>query len=47
VFLDPRGAREVVVEGTELAEAIAQVEALVALERDAPAPLPPPVFAEP
>ncbi|MGQ0826685.1 MAG: UvrD-helicase domain-containing protein [Actinomycetota bacterium] len=46
VFLDPNGARTVVVDGAALEAATANVHSLIAAERDAPTPLPPAVFAE-
>jgi hypothetical protein len=47
VFLDPAGAREITIDGADLASAVATVRALVAEERRAPSPLAPAGFAEP
>jgi hypothetical protein len=40
-FLDPDSPREVVIEGADLSDAIAEVHARARAERDAPSPLPP------
>ena len=45
-FLDPEGARDVVMEGEELAAAVAEVRARVAEEQEQPSPLPPAVLAD-
>jgi ATP-dependent helicase/nuclease subunit A len=42
----PEGAREVVIEGDDLAAAIAEVRRLAAAERDAPSPLPAPTLVD-
>jgi hypothetical protein len=47
VFCDPAGARDVVVSGEELREAVDQVIDLVGDERQDPSPIAPAVFAEP
>jgi ATP-dependent exoDNAse (exonuclease V) beta subunit len=45
-FLDPEGARDVVVEGEELAAAVAEARARVHEEEVRPSPLPPAVLAD-
>jgi hypothetical protein len=45
-FLDPAGAREVVIEGEELVAAVEAVRSLARAEREAPSPLPPAVLAD-
>jgi len=45
-FLDPEGASEVTFEGDDLRVAVAEVEALLAAERDDPSAPPPSVPAE-
>ena len=45
-FLEPHGSAEVTFTGTDLRAAIAEVEALLAAERDDPSPRPPAVPAE-
>ena len=45
-LLDPDGAREVVVEGDDLARGIHEVRALASGERDNPGPLPVPTLVD-
>jgi ATP-dependent helicase/nuclease subunit A len=45
-LLDPDGAREVVVEGEDLAAGIAEVRRLASTERDHPSPLPEPTLID-
>jgi ATP-dependent exoDNAse (exonuclease V) beta subunit len=45
-LLDPDGAREVVVEGDDLAAGVAEVRRLAGTERDDPSPLPSPTLVD-